>query len=618
MSSNNLDGYAGKILRVNLTTRQVTEETIADALSRKYLGGVGIGAYYLYKEVPPGVDWSHAANLLIMAAGPLNSLNMAGTGCFSVTTKGALTNGATSSQANGFFGHYLKSCGFDAVVFTGRAEKLVYLYIHDGFAELKEADHLHNKDTWETEDLIKKELGKTKKEVSVFGIGPAGENLVKFASLGGDQGHVAAHNGVGAVAGSKNLKAVVVTRGRDRLDVEDQEKIKPLIQEYLERFRKNKYWAYGTSDTYGKQYPKGKLAVKNCTTHIFSEVPKFSEGYARAHFEIKPNPCFACGAKHCHMMKVTEGPYTGYEGEEPDYEQWAAWSSLIGQTDPGAAVVLANEVDRLGMDTNESGWVIAWLMECFERGFLTAGDLHGEFRWGDVEAVRAMLRRIAFREGIGDSLAEGIMRVSRKVGGEAANCAIYCLKGNSPRTHDLRANWWELFDTCVSNTGTIESHSLFERDQLGLPTTFEEFSPEEVSTLVAKTKGSMQFEDSLVLCRFTTCSNLGLLCKLLNAITGWDYNVQKAMETGKRIVNLLKVFNLRHGIPSEWDAPSARYGLAPTSGPIAGKSIMPSWSNMLANYYTHMGWDIRTGKPLPETLKSLGLDNAIADIWSQK
>jgi aldehyde:ferredoxin oxidoreductase len=172
-----------------------------------------------------------------------------------------------------------------------------------------------------------------------------------------------------------------------------------------------------------------------------------------------------------------------------------------------------------------------------------------------------------------------------------------------------------LFDTVVSNTGTIESAKMFQREQIGLPGTYEAFSSEENSTLVAKTKGAMAFEDSLVLCRFTTSSNLVLLTRLLNAATGWNVTVEEAMETGRRIVNLMKVFNVRHGLSAELDAPSPRYGSTPGDGPAAGKSIMVHWDEMLRNYYDQMGWDRETGKPLPETLKALGLGDIVSDIW---
>jgi aldehyde:ferredoxin oxidoreductase len=612
--------YEGKALRVDLTSGRVSEEKIEEAILRGYLGGTGLGARYLYDEVPPNVAWNDPENRLILAAGPLSGTRMAGAGSFSVVTKGAMTEGATSSQANGYFGAYLRSSGFDAIVIQGKAKRPVYLYIHDGHGELKDAGHLAGKPTRETEQLIKQELNKKKREASVYSIGPAGEQLVRFACLVGDEGHVAAHNGIGAVAGSKNLKAVAVDRGSGHIDLVDEEQFKLTARQLIEFVKTNpqskKTYYYGTSHVFEAYGEKGGLPVKNYTTSAFPDYKKFSGEYLRSHFEIKPNPCWACPLRHCHIMKVTEGPYTGYVGEEPDYEQWAAWSSVIGQTDPGAAVVLSNEVDDLGMDTNEAGWLIAWVMECFEKGILTTRDTDGlEVTWGNTEAVRKILKKIAQREGIGDMLAEGVMRASRKVGGKASGMGIYTLKGNTPRGHDHRVTWWELFDTVVSSTGTIESAKMFQREQIGLPGTYDAFSPEDNSTLVAKAKGPMAFEDSLVLCRFATSSNLVLLTRLLNAATGWNVTVEEAMEIGRRIVNLMKVFNVRHGLSSELDAPSLRYGSTPGDGPAAGKNIMLHWNEMLRNYYDHMGWDRETGKPLPETLTSLGLGDIVSDIW---
>ena len=612
--------FEGKILRVDLSGGRLTEEKVTEATLKGYLGGTGLGARYLYDEVPPNVAWDDAENRLILAAGPLNGTRMAGAGSFSVVTKGAMTHGATSSQANGYFGAYLTFSGFDAIVIQGKATRPVYLHVHDGHGELRDAGHLMGKTTRETERLIKEELNKKRRDASVFSIGPAGEHLVRFACLAGDEGHVAAHNGIGAVAGSKNLKAVAVDRGSRRVDLADEGQFKRTARELIEDVKNNPRsktsYDWGTSLVFESYGEKGALPVKNYTTSVFPEYGKFSGRYIRSHFEIKPNPCWACPTHHCYSVKVTEGPYAGYVGEEPDYEQWAAWSSVIGQTDPGAAVVLSNEVDDLGMDTNESGWLIAWVMECFEKGILTTRDTDGlEVTWGNTEAVRKILRKIALREGVGDMLAEGVMRASQKLGGEAPRMGIYTLKGNTPRGHDHRVMWWELFDTSVSNTGTIESARMFRREQIGLPGTYDAFSPEANSTLVAKTKGVMAFEDSLVLCRFATASNLVPLIRLLNAATGWNVTLEGAMEIGARIVNLMKVFNVRHGLSAELDAPSARYGSTPGDGPAAGKNIMEHWDEMLRNYYHHMGWDRETGKPLPDTLTSLGLGDIVSDIW---
>ncbi len=225
MSSNTVFGYAGKILRVDLTDERLTEEVLSEGELKKWVGGTGFGAKYLYDEVTPGVQWNSPENRLIVATGPLGGTRMGGSGTISIVTKGPLTNGAVATQANGFMGAYMKFAGYDGIIFQGAANHWVYLYMHDGKAELRDARHLLGKNTWETEDAIKAELGYSEKGMSVFCVGPAGENLVKFAGVFGDKDHVAGHNGSGAVMGSKRLKAFCAARGRGSVVVTNREKL---------------------------------------------------------------------------------------------------------------------------------------------------------------------------------------------------------------------------------------------------------------------------------------------------------------------------------------------------------------------------------------------------------
>jgi aldehyde:ferredoxin oxidoreductase len=302
--------------------------------------------------------------------------------------------------------------------------------------------------------------------------------------------------------------------------------------------------------------------------------------------------------------------------EEPEYEGLAAFSALVGIDDVTESVVLANEVDRLGFDTNEAGWVVAWVMECYEKGILTKRDTDGlEMTWGNCEAIITLLKNIASRRGFGDILAEGVMRASQRIGGEASKLAVYTLKGNTPRSHDHRVMWLELFDTCVSNTGTLETQSKAPFKSLGLPEKYDGFDPEMVSMVEAKIKGAMIFEDSMVTCRFQTATALDLLCRAINAATGWDMDFNEAMKVGRRAVNLARAFNLLVGIGAELDAPSIRYGSTLHDGVAAGKGIMPYWHKMLCKYYGLMGWDESTGKPLPATLQELGLNYVVPQLW---
>ncbi|MBI2907815.1 MAG: hypothetical protein HYX92_09190 [Chloroflexi bacterium] len=591
---------------------------------RKYLGGLTLGVKTLYEEVSRETGWEDPANRLVIASGPLNGTRYMGSGGFSVTTKGPMTNGATSTQAMGFFGAYMKLSGFDGLIIQGAAERPVYLYLHDGAAELRDASRLKGFDTKQTDKAIREELGKGQRDLSIFSIGPAGENLVRYAVLTGDAGHVAAHNGVGAVMGIKGLKALVAARGEGRVPVKDDERLRELVEEMFKSITEDpvckRGYEWGTSWTFGAFVFNGLLPVKNYATSVFWEHEKFRGEYYRRRFQMTPNPCWRCRMHHCHLIKVTEGPYAGYEGEEPEYEQWASWGPQIGQDDPGAAVVLSNEADQLGMDANEASWTIGLAMECYEKGLISKSDTDGiDLTWGNAEAVRALLRKIALRQGFGNVLAEGAKRAAALIGGEAPNMAIHTLKGNTPRSHDDRANWMFLLDHGTSNTGTSESLA----GRRALPpdpvfwTAIDPFSPEAVSEKLAKEKGLMQFLDSLVACSIHAPPRLEAVVEALNAVTGWDFDTAEAMDIGRRAVNLMRVFDISQGLGAELDAPSPRFGSAPVDGPAKGTSIMPVWQQMVRNYYANLGWDEETGKPKPETLRALGLGHLISDIWRE-
>jgi aldehyde:ferredoxin oxidoreductase len=612
-----IGGYLGKILRVDLSSGKTSVEELDRSFIEKWVGGVGFGARYLYEEVPAGVKWSDPENRLILTTGPLAGSGVYGAGTFNVASKGPLTNLAGCSQANGFFGAYLKFSGFDGIIFQGKASNLIYLLIKEGKAEIRDARHLAGKDVWETEDALRRELGVKEREVSVFGIGPAGEHGVLYSSIVGDRGHLAAHNGLGTIMGSKNLKAVVTYRGKRNFEIKNPELLKEKNEAMFEHAKGfGPFYQWGTGGGFSALYGIGCLPVKNYTTNIFPEHERMNGQYMRTHFEIRPKPCYMCRIAHVKEVTVTEGPYKGFVGEEPEYEQLAAWGPQISNTDLGAVVMLSYEVDRLGMDCNEASFTIGWVMECYEKGIFTKKDLDGlDMKWGNVEAVKTMLNKIAKREGIGDLLAQGVMRASRKIGGEAADRAIYTQKGCTPRSHDHRGGRWaELFDTCLTNTSTIESTWAGVHTQLvDLPTVSDPFSHEEMSTTNAKFSGIRQFDDCLGTCRIaSTHPKLQLEC--LNAVTGWALTLEDAFTIGRRVINQLRVFNFRHGMKKEDERPSKRYGSIPVDGPAQGKNIMEKWDWMVENYYTLMGWDPKTGKPLPETLKKLGLEDLIKDL----
>jgi aldehyde:ferredoxin oxidoreductase len=630
MTEGKQKSYGGQYLRVDLSSGRIWPEQLDAETHRTHVGGSGYGTKVLYEEVPPGVEWSDPENRLIVASGPLGGTRVNGSGTVSVITKGPMTNGATTSQANGYLGAYMRFNGYDGVVLQGAAESLTYLYIHKGQAELRDATHLAGLDAWEMIDRLTEELGVEERQISVFGVGPAGENLVRFAAFTGDRGHVAGHNGTGAVMGSKRLKAIVAQRARGPVPVQNRKALADVAKTITSRITDNPAaregvprWGTLRGVARSTRGGTGTLPVKNYTTSIYNissdELEKWDGPSLQEHYVSGRHNCWGCSFEHCTMFTIPEGPYKGFVGEEPEYEQFAAFGPVIGNTDVSAAIVMANECDRLGFENNEMGWLLGLVMECYDKGLLTQKQLDGlDMRWGNVESARALMRMIAHREGIGDMLAEGVMRAAEQIGGEAVNFAIHTGKGNTPRGHDHRSRWPEMFDTSTSNTGTMETGNLdgMPMDSLqaiGVEERPNVFSGQEVSTYTAKTKGAMIFEDSLGVCRFTTRTDVPYLVRAVNAATGWEMDVQEAMRVGLRAVNRLRAFNIRHGIGPELDVPSKRYGSTPIDGPAAGVSIQPEWEEMLANYYRLLGWD-ETGVPTRATLEGLGLGQVADDL----
>jgi aldehyde:ferredoxin oxidoreductase len=615
-------GYAGALLRVDLTSGRTWRQPWTPEEMRQYLGGVGLGAKILWEEVPPEAGWEHPANRLILATGPLAGLPVWGTGGLTVVTRGAMTNGATSTQANGFFGACLKYAGFDAILIQGESSRWVYLYVHDGGAELRDASPLLGQDTWETQEALQAQHGRAGHQMSVYSIGPAGENLVRFAAIAGDYGHVASKNGCGAVMGKKRLKAVAIARGTQALRAADPRGLFQAADEIAYDLKTNPtargLYEYGTLWGVLTLNGQGALPIKNYTTNLppagtdlsVWEAPSLREG-----FDHRGHQCHACGMHHCHMQVLPTGPHRGEIVDEPEYEGWAGAGWAIGCTDPVAISWLNTQVDRAGVDVNEFGWVVGWVMECQEKGYLTPAQVGLTVRWGDAEAAARLLHMINHRQGFGTVLAEGVKRAAETVGGPAAACAIYTLKGASPRGHDHRARWEEMLDTATSSTGTLETGPPIHPTEFGLPARINPFDPDAVASNVARFLGRRHFEDSLGMCIFTTRTLLENICRALSAATGWEYTKEEAMRFGRRTAALLRAFDLRCGLGPELERPSRRYGSIPVDGPAKGQAVEPHWERMLEVWYEILGYDRKSGRPRPETLRALDLPHLIPALW---
>lgn len=620
-----LGGCIGKILRVDLSEERLTEETPDEATLRQYLGGTGLGIKIMYDEVPAGVEWSDPANRIIWTAGVLAGTRAPGSGQYAVATKGPLTNLFSAAHANGFFGARLKFAGYDTVIVQGAAKRWLYLYIHDGVAELRDAAHLLGKDTWETQELLTQEVGD--RQASVSCIGPAGENLVKYACVCSDRGHVASTNGCGAVMGSKKLKAIVV-HGKAAVPIHNKTRFDALLQDWWKE-NDESIWGFlipsmGTSGQLTASASMGMAPVKNLTEYDWPEQDRFNGDALREYYNGKPHPCYGCRWGHCHHIEIKSGPHKGEIVEEAEYEGTQAFSCQIGNMTDVDAVEWLNHVnDGLGMDLKEQAWVLGMAMECYNKGLITKKDTDGlDLTWGNVDAVEILLDKIARRDGFGDVLAEGVMRAAQKIGGDAPNFAVYTHKGNGPHVMDPRALWSISFGMAISDMGSGYASDMGDQgDLMGELGDVNVLDPDNAfsAEIVAKAQAIMSrrghFIDSLGVCMFLSGVAWDTVADTVSAATGWDFDWREAADVGARILNLMRAFNVRHGHTREHNSVSPRIQEPPLGGPAEGISVGEKWDEMVDIYYETRGWD-REGRPLPGTLTALGLDDVARELWA--
>ncbi|MDR2487224.1 MAG: hypothetical protein LBD12_04590, partial [Clostridiales Family XIII bacterium] len=534
-------GYGDTLLRVNLREKTVRREPVPKEVLENWLGGTGLGVKIMYEEVPTHVQWDDPENKIIFACGALSGMPACGTGAYGVTTKGALTGGLATSQAMGSFGALMKYAGYVGIVFEDASDEWVYLYIDGDTVELKDARHLVGLDSIETQDKLHEEYGRGEYEMSVSCIGPAGENGVRFAMITGDYGHVAAHNGVGSVLGKKKVKAVAINKRIHRAsswwdvdgmrqtgkDIYASAMLSPVAEETV---------AMGTNAGFVPLYRGGILPIKNLNTSIMEEHTEFWGKTLRDKFEYKHSPCWGCTWTHCGTLKVKDGPNKGKVFEEPEYEALAGMGTIIFNKDNEKGIQLTDRLDRLGMDCNETGWLMGWAIECYEKGYITKEETGGiELTWGNADAVYEILWKIAYREGIGDFLAEGIKRCAEARGGEAQKCAVYTLKGNTPRGHDHRSDWKELLDICVSSTGTVEVvGGGVNVKQHGEEPVKDKFDPLEIARYNYICAGRRVVEDSLGICRMITAEDITNTANAMHYATGDEWSIDRLMRIGKR------------------------------------------------------------------------------------
>jgi aldehyde:ferredoxin oxidoreductase len=424
--------------------------------------------------------------------------------------------------------------------------------------------------------------------------------------------------------GKKKLKAVAIVKGTKALRAADPRGLVQCADDIAHDLKTDpsarSLYEYGTLPGVVNLSKLGALPIKNYTTNVPGgditqwEAPKLRHG-----FDHRGHQCNACGMHHCHMSVIRDGVHKGTIVDEPEYEGWSGAGWTIGVTEDKAGVAWLNtQLDRACVDVNEFGWVCGWVMEGLEKGWLTRQQVGFDLKWGDTQGANRLLQLICKREGFGDLLAEGLKRAAEKLGGAAKAAAVYTGKGAVPRGHDHRARWEEMLDTTTSSTATMETGNPVHQTEVGLPARINPFNGEEVARLVAGCRGRRNFEDSLGICIFTTRTRLENVCRALSAATGWYYTLDEAMKFGRRTAAINRAVALRCGLTPDLEWPSERYGSTPHDGPAKGQAVSAQWESMVDTWYREVGYDRKTGKPLPKTLKDLGLDWLSKELWGAK
>ena len=614
-----MDDASKMILRIDLSEGKVARERLAEDISRDYVGGSGVGVRVVYDEVPPGIDALDPQNRLVFAVSPLTGTAVPGACRYLVVGKSPQTLFTLSvSDSGGFFGPELKFAGVGTLIIQGAADKPVYIWITENTVEIRDAGALWGKDAFETEDAIREMHGDPR--IKVAAIGPAGENLVRLACIVNDKGHTAARGGFGAVMGSKKLKAIAV-RGGNRVRMGDRQCVGELAKTWKEAAEGTSLHKWGTGGNVRRYYDAGMLPGKNLTTNQF-EYEKLTGQYIRDNFKKKRKPCYGCPVHHVHTIEVTEGPYKGFRGEEPEYELLAGLGSNLGIADAGAVAMLGDQCDRLGMDAIGVSWALSLAMELYEKRLLTQDQLGGmDLKWGDPEAVLGMLHNIAHRNGFGDILAAGAAMAAERIGGGALNHAVTTKKNMSPKCIDIRGLPGRCLAFAIGSSGPRNEHSPALHagapdPELGFPQGIDMRSTHRQAEAARKGGLRKVFIDASAVCSFTIPPpQMTNLLGAFDAAAGRRISFEEAMTIGERILNVQRCFNIRHGLLPEDDDLEERLLTGPSEGPAKGISARPHLRGMVREYYQLMGWDIKTGKPLRNTLRRLGLGREEKDMW---
>ena len=600
-----LGGYMGKILRVNLTTGKTSEEPLNEEIARKFIGARGYGAKIIFDEVSHNTDPLGSENKLIFATGPLTLTTAPTGGRYNVITKSPLNGVIAGSNSGGFFGPELKKAGYDMLIVEGKSEKPVYLWITDEKVEIKDASHLWGKDTHETTDTILSELGN--KNIKVACIGPAGENLVKFACIINDKARAAGRTGVGAVMGSKMLKAVAV-KGNKRAPIANPEKFKEVLKVTMDKIKTNAVTSQGLP-TYGTMVlnhiinEHGLYPAYNFQKVTYEDVDKVSGEKLKETYLVRNTACYACPVACGRVSKL---PDMEEETEGPEYETSWAFSADCGIDDLAAVIKANDQCNKMGLDTIATGATIACAMELYEKGFLKKEELGSapELKFGNTETILVYPELMAKRIGLGDKLAEGSHNFASKYGHPELSMSV---KKQEMPAYDPRGAQGQALAYATSNRGGCHVRGyLISPEILGSPEKLDPFVVEGKGQWVKIFQDLTAVIDSEGLCLFTSFA-LGAddYAELLSAATGFDYTTDEVMKAGDRVWNLEKLWNLKIGLTKKDDYLPPRFLNEPLPDGAA-KGQVVYLDALLSDYYKLRGWNEK-GVPTEEKLKELGL-----------
>jgi len=601
------DGYTGKVLRVDLTNEKISTEPLNKEWAKQFVGGKGLGARYLFDELKPGTDAMSPDNVLMVWTGPAVGTMVPLTSRFVIVTKSPLTGTFLDSYAGGFLAPEIKYSGFDGIIIKGKAKKPSYLWVNDGKGEIRDAKNLWGKDTYKTEELIRKEVGH--RFARVAAIGPAGEKLGLISSVTSDLTRNAGRGGTGAVFGSKNLKAIAAkgTMGLELNNMEDFIKMmKEMVQkDVVENPDHSGMITDGTPIIVDMSQNAGLLPTKNWSSGEWEGSAGINSEALKSRVFVRKKACFDCAIACGSWAKVKKGMFKGAATEGPEYETLGMCGSNCGIKNIEAIVKFAEDCDRLGLDTISAGNVTALAIDLYEKGVITKKDTGGlELKWGKEEAYGKMPTMIANRQAIGNVLVDGAKRAAKKIGKGAEKLTVE-VKGLEYPAYDPRGTIGMALAYATSDRGACHMRAWpVAGDAYG---SGDPWNPEGKAAICVEDQTRTSVKWSFIFCDFYSV-NFPNMAKYYTAVTGIPSSEEHMREVGRRIWNLTRAINVREGFTRKDDTLPERMEKDPLpSGKTQGKKVPKAdFEKMLSEYYKLWNWD-EQGRPTKKALEDAKL-----------